>query len=119
MITLDDIFYSGPASPVDGYGSGFFRIEGKVRRGPLLLTPDGPRVWAGLDDAEPLLALAGQVDVLLIGMGRTMAYPDPALVRLLQGRALVAEPMDSPAAARTWNMLLAEGRRTACALVPV
>lgn len=119
MISLDDISYSGPARPVAGYGPGFFRVEGRVHRGPLLLTPDGPRPWAGLEDSAALLALAGQVDVLLIGMGPAMAYPDPTPASLLQGRGLVAEPMDSPAAARTWNMLLAEGRRVACALVPV
>jgi uncharacterized protein len=119
MISLDDIAYSGPARPVEGYGPGFFRIEGRVHRGPLLLTPDGPRPWAGLDDGAALVALAGLVDVLLIGMGRAMAYPDPGLVELLQGQGLVPDAMDSPAAARTWNMLLAEGRRVACALVPV
>lgn len=119
MIALSDIFYSGPARPVDGYGPGFFRVDGQVRRGPLLLTPEGPRPWAGLDDLAPLTVLAGQVDVLLVGMGPAMAYPDPALVRALAAVGLTPEPMDSPAAARTWNMLLAEGRRTACALVPV
>lgn len=119
MIELADIDYSGPARPVDGYGPGFFRVEGQVRRGPLLLTPEGPRPWSGWSDRAPLLALAGQADVLLLGMGRTVAYPDADLVRALEAAGMGAEPMDSPAAARTWNMLLAEGRRVAAALIPV
>ncbi|MFO1174064.1 MAG: Mth938-like domain-containing protein [Paracoccaceae bacterium] len=119
MIALADIDYTGPARPVDGYGPGFFRIEGKVRRGPLLLTPEGPRPWSGWDDRAPLLALAGQVDVLLLGMGRAMTYPDTALVAALEAAGIGVEPMDSPAAARTWNMLLAEGRRVGAALIPV
>lgn len=119
MIALADIFYSGPARPVDGYGPGFFRVEGQVRRGPLLLTPEGPRPWDGFADTGPLLALKGQVDVMLLGMGKVMAYPDAGLRAALEAAGIGAEPMDTPAAARTWNMLLAEGRRVAAALIPV
>lgn len=119
MITLEEIPYSGPALPVDGYGPGYFRVGGLVRRGPVLLTPDGPAPWAGPEDAPPLVALAGRIDVLLLGMGKVMAYPDAGLVQRLQEAGLGVEPMESATAARTWNMLLAEGRRVAAALIPV
>jgi uncharacterized protein len=117
MITLDEIGFSGPAKPVDGYGPGFFRVGGRVLRGPILLTPEGAGGWAG--DAAALVALSGQVDVLLYGTGAEMAYPDPALRKTVEAAGLALEPMTSPAAARTYNMLLAEGRRVAAALLPV
>ncbi len=119
MVALDDIAYEGPAGPVQGYGPGFFRLNDRVWRGPVLLTPEGPRPWSGLGETEPLLALAGRVDVLLLGMGAAMGWPSPGLSAALAGADLPVEPMPTPSACRTWNMLLAEGRRTAAALVPV
>lgn len=119
MIALTEIGFTGPGRPVDGYGPGFFRVGGQLIRGPVLVTPDGAGSWAGLSDPAPLVALAGRVDVLLLGMGPVMAYPDPGLKAAVEGAGLGLEPMDSPAAARTFNMLLAEGRRVAAALVPV
>lgn len=119
MIELVDISYQGPGRPIDGYGPGFFRVDGTVVRGPVIVAPDGVRSWGGLADHARLLALAGQVDVLLLGMGRTILPPDPDLVAALDAQGIGAEPMDSTAAARTYNMLLAEGRRIAAALIPV
>jgi uncharacterized protein len=64
-----DISYSVRAVPVDGYGPGFFRIDGQVLEGAVIVAPDGARVWAGWTDKAALLALAGRVDVLFLGMG--------------------------------------------------
>lgn len=119
MISLTDISYSGPGRPVDGYGPGFFRIDGQVLEGAVIVAPDGARVWAGWTDKAALLALAGRVDVLLLGMGRVIAHPDPALRAELDALGVGVEAMDSPAAARTYNVLLSEGRRIAAALIPV
>ncbi|WP_284165660.1 Mth938-like domain-containing protein [Frigidibacter sp. SD6-1] len=116
-MALNEIGFSGPARPVEGYGPGFFRVGGKVLRGPVLVSPEGAGAWAG--DAAALVALAGQVDVLLYGTGAVMAYPDPDLRAAVEEAGLALEPMASPAAARTYNMLLAEGRRVAAALLPV
>lgn len=105
--------------PVDGYGPGFFRAAGKIHEGPLLLGPAGVIPWGGLADAAPLLALEGQVDVLFLGQGAEIA-PLPAPLRAaLEARRIGFEIMASPAAARTYNVLLSEGRRVAAALVPV
>lgn len=119
MITLTEIAFSGPARPIDGYGPGFFRVDDKVLHGAVLVTPCGARVWAGFEDCAALLALAGQIDVLLLGMGRRVAYADPDLVAQLDAVGIGVEPMDSPAAARSYNVLLSEGRRIAAALLPV
>lgn len=107
------------AVPVDGYGPGFFRVAGKVIQGPVLVEQGGVRDWSGLDDPAPLLALSGRVDVLFLGMGTDIAHPPAALVAALDEVGVMVEAMASPTAARTYNVTLSEGRRVACALLPV
>ena len=118
MIRLTEVTYDS-ARPIDGYGPGFFRIGGEVLRGAVLVTATAARGWGGYGDAEPLLALAGEIDVLLLGTGRTIAHPPAALREALEAAGIGVEPMDSAAAARTYNVLLSEGRRIAAALLPV
>ncbi|MDO5705467.1 MAG: Mth938-like domain-containing protein [Paracoccus sp. (in: a-proteobacteria)] len=110
--------YQG-AVPVDGYGPGFFRVAGQVLNGPVLVTADGAQSWAGLDDPAPLMALAGAADVLFIGLGAQVAAPPRDLIAALEQAGVMAETMTTPAAARTYNVTLSEGRRVACALIPV
>ncbi len=105
--------------PVDGYGPGFFRVAGVVHRGPVLLTQSARAGWGGLEDAPALLALAGTVDLLLIGTGASMEpLPNP-LLRALRGAGLACEHMATPTACRSFNMLLSDGRRIALAALPV
>lgn len=118
MIRLTEIAYDS-ARPIDGYGPGFFRIGGEVLRGAVLVTASAARGWGGYDDAAPLLALAGEVDVLLLGTGTSIAHPPADLRAALEAAGIGVEPMASAAAARTYNVLLSEGRRIAAALLPV
>lgn len=107
------------AKPVEGYGPGFFRIGGEVFQGAVLTGASGTSVWGGYEDASPLLALAGQVDVLFLGTGAEIAHI-PATVRdPLEAAGVGVEVMSSPSAARTYNVLLSEGRRVALAMLPV
>lgn len=107
------------AVPVDGYGPGFFRVGGVVHHGAVIVTAEGVTPWGGLEDRAALLALAGRVDVLFLGMGADIAFPPPALTAALEEAGVMAEPMSSPSAARSYNVTLSEGRRVACALVPL
>jgi uncharacterized protein len=107
------------ARPVEGYGPGFFRIAGQVHRGPLLVGPGGVQGWGGLEDAAPLLALAGRIDVLFLGTGAEIAHAPPALRRDLEALNMGVEVMASPTACRSYNVLLSEGRRIALAVLPV
>lgn len=107
------------AVPVDGYGPGFFRVGGVVHHGAVIVTPGAVRPWGGLDDTDALLALAGSVDVLFLGMGAEIAFPPRALTQALEAAGVMAEPMNSPSAARSYNVTLSEGRRVACALIPL
>ena len=107
------------ATPIDGYGPGFFRVGGQVIEGAVLVTENGARRWGGVGDAEALLALAGAVDVIFVGTGADIAHLPGDLRDRLEGAGLGVEVMNSPAAARTYNVLLSEGRRVAAALLPV
>ncbi|MDO5758440.1 MAG: Mth938-like domain-containing protein [Rhodobacterales bacterium] len=107
------------ATPIDGYGPGFFRVGGVVIKGPALVTETGARGWGGLNDAQPLLELADQIDVLFIGTGVEIAHIPAALRSALEGAGLGVETMNSPAACRTYNVLLSERRRVAAAVLPV
>lgn len=115
---LNEISYNG-AVPVDGYGPGFFRVGGDVIQGALLTGPAGTHTWAGYDDAQALLALADDIDVLFIGTGAEIAHIPASLRQSLEAAGLGVEIMNSPAACRTYNVLLSEGRRIALAALPV
>ncbi|QIE45349.1 hypothetical protein G5B38_07320 [Pseudohalocynthiibacter aestuariivivens] len=109
----------GQATPIDGYGPGFFRVGGTVLQGPICITETGARSWGGMDDHAPLLALADQVDVIFLGTGAEIAHIPAALRSTLEDAGIGVETMSSPAACRTFNVLLSEGRRVAAALLPV
>ncbi|WP_265501088.1 Mth938-like domain-containing protein [Paracoccus beibuensis] len=104
---------------VDSYGPGFFRVAGRVHHGGIVVEGDRVQPWQGLDDLAPLQALAGRVDVLFLGLGDQIGYAPRALVTLLDGFDIRVEAMASPTAARTYNVTLSEGRRVACALLPL
>lgn len=118
MVSLVPSDFAGGV-PVDGYGPGFFRVAGRVHRGAVIVAAGGARDWAGLGDAPALLALAGSVDVLFLGMGADVALPPRELVAALEAACIMPEPMATPSAARSYNVTLSEGRRVACALLPI
>lgn len=115
---LNEIRYTD-ALPVDGYGPGFFRIGGKVHEGALAVLPSGVTPWGGYEDTATLLAETGEIDVLFIGTGAEIAHVPRAFREPLEAAGLGVESMASPAACRTYNVLLSEGRRVGLALIPV
>jgi uncharacterized protein len=115
---LTEISYDS-AQPVEGYGPGFFRIGGQVLRGACLITPWDAGPWGGLDDVAAPLALAGKIDVLFLGTGKEIAHAPTEFRAALEAAGIGVEVMNSPAACRTYNVLLSEGRRIALAVLPV
>ena len=115
---LNEIVFTD-AKPVEGYGPGFFRIGGQVIEGPVIASLNGTQTWGGLEDVAPLEALRGKVDVVFIGTGADIAHIPESLRERLEDVGLGVETMASPAACRTYNVLLSEGRRVALALIPV
>ncbi len=115
---LNEITFTD-AVPVDGYGPGFFRVGGKAVEAPLCLSSKGTQSWGGIDDRETLLALSEEVDVLFVGTGSEIAHLPAELRRTLEASGMGVEVMNSPAACRTYNVLLSEGRRVGLAVLPV
>lgn len=115
---LNEVVYTD-AVPVEGYGPGFFRLGGKVYEGPIAVLPKGIAPWGGYDDAQTLIEAAADLDVVFVGTGAEIAHLPSAFREALEEAGLGIERMASPAACRTYNVLLSEGRRVALALLPV
>ncbi|WP_374569948.1 Mth938-like domain-containing protein [Phenylobacterium sp.] len=115
------------APSIDGYGQGGFRLSGAWREGSVLIVDDEARDWPvrALDEVTPeslaavLDAGARTVEFVLMGVGPANARPPKAVLEALQRAGIGLEFMDTPAAARLYNVLTAEGRRLACALIAV
>lgn len=111
---------------LDAFGAGGFRFADMSHRGSILATPSGIRIWPvsqfselTAESLQPVLEEAGTVDFLIIGTGADIAFlPDEIRLRLKEAGVTV-EAMATPAAARTYNVLVAEDRRVAAALIAV
>jgi uncharacterized protein len=115
------------APSIDAYGEGGFRLDGVRHEGSLLIVQDEAHIWAvaapgelSAESLAPVLAAGrAEVEFLLLGMGSKNALPPRAVREALQRAGIGLEFMDTPAAARLYNVLTAEGRRLACALIAV
>ena len=70
-----------------------------------------------LNEAHFTYFLALKPDVLLLGTGATQRFPHPRLYRALTDAGIGVECMDTPAACRTYNILVAEDRRVIAAIL--
>jgi uncharacterized protein len=118
-------FYPAPAA-IDAYGGGGFRFAGMSHRGSLLVLPSGIHAWdvAGVEQltAASFARVFGERDrleFLLLGTGPTQIFPSPSIRQAFEEAGLGLEIMSTGAAARTFNVLLAEGRKVASALIAV
>ena len=106
-----------------GYGEGYVEVNGKRYPSSLVVSADRLVAdWplASFDEvtADHLAAILElKPEILLLGTGRTFAFPDRARLRPLYEAKLGVEVMDTPAACRTYNILLGEGRHVVAALV--
>ncbi len=112
--------------PIEAYGNGGFRFGGMSHRGSLLCLPSGIWGWpvASIETLDrtalgPVLSLGGEVTFLLLGTGRSVVRPSRDVADAFKEAGLWLEVMDTGAAARTYNVLLAEGRAIAAALIAV
>jgi uncharacterized protein len=75
------------------------------------------RGFDGLEEAHFAYFLVLKPDVLLLGTGARQHFPHPRLYRALTDAGIGVECMDTPAACRTYNILVAEGRRVVAAIL--
>ena len=112
--------------PLEAYGNGGFRFADMSHRGSILCLPSGIHGW---EPAEPgtmepadfarVLAEAEAIEILIVGTGTELRRLSPGLRQALREAGIAAEPMSTGAAVRTYNVLLAEDRAVAAALLAV
>ena len=115
------------AFEIEGFGAGGFRFAGMSHRGSIIVLPSGTHMWAALTPADmtpdmlaPVFAEpAGSIELLLIGTGRELLPLRADLRGALRAAGIGVDPMATSHAIATYNILLAEKRRVAAALLAV
>ena len=106
---------------IERYGPTGFRVSGTIHLGPVLVFADRTVAWEPaaltLEGLTPVVRHGG-IELLLLGLGRRMAPLAAGLRASLKAEGIAVEAMDTGAACRTYNLLLAEDRRVAAALLP-
>lgn len=131
-MSQDDAEQPAPAAFVpgrhalDAYGRGGFRFAGMSHKGSILVLPTGIQAWPVVSMGDltfeafgPVLALAGSIDFMLVGTGEDPAHLPEVLRRRCREAGISVDPMPTGAAARTYNVLIAENRRVAAGLIAV
>jgi len=106
-----------------GYGPGYVQVGAKRYAASLVVS--GDRViedWPATSidglTADHFAAIVGLApEIVLLGTGAAFKFPDAALLAPLYKAGIGVEVMDTPAACRTYNILLGEGRHVVAALV--
>lgn len=124
-IIIREAHFPGRA-PIDAYGDGGFRFAEMSHRGSILCLPSGVHGWEPAqpltlvqDDFALVIAEAAEIDILLVGTGPDLKPLPAALRARMREAGISAEPMSTGAAVRTYNVLLAEDRLVAAALIAV
>lgn len=113
------------AQVIQSYAGGSFRVSGQSYTTPIIVTAMSTTEWnysggvqgLNLEAFEDLIAQSDEIDVVLLGTGAKMEFMDPKLKAALRDKGLSVDVMDTGAACRTYNVLMAEGRRVVAALL--
>jgi uncharacterized protein len=108
---------------VSAYGPNYIEINAQRYTNSLLLSPESPVIeWSctrfediKTEDFEQIAKL--EPAVVIFGSGERIRFPKPALIAPLIARNIGIETMDLQAACRTYNVLMAEGRKVVAALL--
>lgn len=113
-------------SPIDAYGNGGFRFADMSHKGSLLLLSETIEAWPVVSHADitieslaPVMREAGKVSLLLLGMGEALLPISPDIRTAFREQGIAIDVMDTGAAVRTYNILLAEQRPVAAAFIAV
>ncbi|MBK18857.1 MAG: hypothetical protein CMM52_08480 [Rhodospirillaceae bacterium] len=115
---------SSESQVIQGYGDGGFRIAGHDFDGSVIVTAQETSAWSArsVEDIDPkqlisTLSRAAELNILLLGTGKSIEPLEPGLRIMLREQGIGLDVMDTGAACRTFNVLLAEGRSVAAALI--
>lgn len=107
---------------IHAYGEGYVMINGQRHESSLIVTPDRVLPWKvaafdslQLEDFQFLGSLG--MEILILGTGPRQRFPHPRLTGALAAARIGIEVMDVQAACRTYNILVAEERKVAAALL--
>lgn len=113
-------------APIDAYGNGGFRFADMSHRGSILCLPSGVYAWDVTEPGEISVASLARVldevkdiEFLLVGTGVDIQMLPQILRAKLKAGNISSDPMSTGAAVRTYNVMLAESRAVAAALIAV
>lgn len=104
------------------YGQGYVSIN-QIRHETSVVVAadrlhfDWPERWEDLAAAHFEFLLTLRPEIVVLGTGATQRFPHPALLRSLSAARIGLEAMDTRAACRTYNILVAEGRNVVAAVM--
>jgi len=124
-IEIREAHFPGRA-PIEAYGNGGFRFAEMSHRGSILCLPSGIYGWdvaegEALDVSlfDKVLAETRDIEFLLVGTGMSIQFLPADLKTALRAANVSSDPMSTGAAVRTYNVMLAESRAVAAALIAV
>jgi uncharacterized protein len=105
-----------------GYGPGYVSINSARREKNVIVTAQQVLEWhiAGFDalgTGDFALLLGLHPEIVILGTGSIQRFPAPALSKPLSNAGVGFEAMDTRAACRTYNILMAEGRKVVAAVL--
>lgn len=113
-------------APIDSYGNGGFRFAGMSHKGSLICLPSGIYGWNVTQDTQfsaeifsKVIEEAEQIEVFLVGTGPDIRLLPDDLKAALKAKQVASDPMNTGAAVRTYNVLLAEERAVGAAFIAV
>ncbi len=124
-IEIREAHFPGRA-PIEAYGNGGFRFAGMSHRGSLMCLPSGIYGWnvetpddLDLKAFETLFAENDRIELFLLGTGIELVRIPANIRAMFREQAIQADSMNTGAAVRTFNVMLAENRAVAAAFLAV
>lgn len=104
---------------IQAYTPEGFKVSSQSYNDAVIVTPEATLLWDGVStfsdltikDFQSVIASKDEIDVVLLGTGSKMAFLPAELQHALQAQGINVDCMNTGAACRTFNVLVAEGRR--------
>ena len=108
---------------VTGYEDDWVEINAQRFTHSLVVLPESPPQPWKVDAFEDLQSSDFEIlaslkpDLVILGTGKKQRFVSPRLTANLMSQRIGVECMDNQAACRTYNILMAEGRKVALAVI--